>query len=461
MRHRIEAILGALLALAIVAKSGTRAMLRVWLSVAFGQLRALPSLLGADLAGTAATLGLMLLRIGIALVPSLVLIHAAPWQRRIWLVAAVLFAVVFSSPVSLSSTPTLSWWLLLLVSSTVATLLQRRLSVAVILPFAVLLHSMPGHVLAARRTHEPDFRHQLFAECARRDGRRPTNFTEELVKPAHALSPAGNDRFLLTGQGEKDDVMFGAADTRPGSWWLRRENGGLVFDHPSSAEGRFWRGCLLDGALFTAQAARVIGARGDEVLRFRLPSQDIDMGDSACENHRVFIGEGTLGGLWELDPGRQQFRRHEIDRLALLPMRRFDGKIVVNSTSQLNLFDGEHVLERTASALLSVGFDLCAGDGAAAVADETGRLRIFTLDNGHYRFAWGLPLFAPRRVAWSPDCARLAVTSSDDHSVFIIDAAARRVIETHQAGPALREVTATGPREFSVTDACAVTSYPW
>ena len=70
-------------------------------------------------------------------------------------------------------------------------------------------------------------------------------------------------------------------------------------------------------------------------------------------------------------------------------------------------------------------------------------------------------MYAPRRVAFSRDCSRLAVTSGDDRHVYIIDRATRQVIETHTAGPALREVAATGPREFSVTDICGVTSYSW
>ena len=72
-----------------------------------------------------------------------------------------------------------------------------------------------------------------------------------------------------------------------------------------------------------------------------------------------------------------------------------------------------------------------------------------------------LSLFAPRRVAFSPDCSHIAVTSADDHRVFLVDGKARRLSHTFYAGPALQEVIATGPREFSVTDVCSITSYKW
>ena len=54
-----------------------------------------------------------------------------------------------------------------------------------------------------------------------------------------------------------------------------------------------------------------------------------------------------------------------------------------------------------------------------------------------------------------------AVTSADDHRVYIVDAASRSVIDVFTAGPALREVAATGPRQFSVSDVCSITTFRW
>ena len=99
---------------------------------------------------------------------------------------------------------------------------------------------------------------------------------------------------------------------------------------------------------------------------------------------------------------------------------------------------------------------------SVVLADASGRIRVFKLDASQkYQFSWGLSLFAPRRVAFSPDCSHIAATSADDHRVFLVDAGARRLSRTFYAGPALREVAATGPREFSVTDVCSITTYKW
>jgi DNA-binding beta-propeller fold protein YncE len=122
----------------------------------------------------------------------------------------------------------------------------------------------------------------------------------------------------------------------------------------------------------------------------------------------------------------------------------------------------DRVIEHVPARFGGHGFALCPSSGAAAVADLFGRLRVFELDAaGHYQFAWGVSLFAPRRVAYSRDCTRIAVTSADDHRVFIIDATTHRVVDVLKLGPALREVASTGPREFSMSDVCSMTTYRW
>ena len=58
-------------------------------------------------------------------------------------------------------------------------------------------------------------------------------------------------------------VDSGRADPRPGSWWLRRRDGQLVFERPSSVEGRLWGGCVLDGAVWIGTAGGVVGGLRD------------------------------------------------------------------------------------------------------------------------------------------------------------------------------------------------------
>jgi hypothetical protein len=260
---------------------------------------------------------------------------------------------------------------------------------------------------------------------------------------------------------------------RIGSWWLRRAADGFRFELPSQATGNLWRGCMLDGTLWMAKANHIVGVRrlpgppaGEEVYRIRLPSHDIDFGETACDPERglVYVTEGSHGGMWEVLPDGRNPRRYDVGGVVLLPKRRFDGRVVLTDTASVLVFAPEQgrVVERVAAGLAVFGFDVCSTDGQVAVADTSGRLRVFEVDrSGRYRFAWGTSLFAPRRVAYARDCSRLAVTSADDQRVFMIDVAARRVVDVLHLGPALREVAATGAREFSIADVCSITTYRW
>jgi WD40 repeat protein len=148
----------------------------------------------------------------------------------------------------------------------------------------------------------------------------------------------------------------------------------------------------------------------------------------------------------------------------LMPRWRSDGHLILTNNGWLMVFEPEEarVIERVPVALASLSSDVCSVDGSVVVTDLTGRLRVFELDDsGHYRFAWGISLFAPRRASFSPDCSRIGVTSADDHHVYMVDAAERRVVDVFNAGPALREIAATGPREFSISDVCTMTTFRW
>jgi hypothetical protein len=347
-----------------------------------------------------------------------------------------------------------------------------------VLPFAVLWQVVPTHGafnLAQVGTEDPAYREQLLTACSHREGTRPPNLMADLIMPYHGINSLGEDLVLLSGEGANDGAMRGMTGGRPaGSWWLRRRNGVFEFEAPSRATGNLWRGCVLDGTIWMARANYIVGAKrpiaGDsapeEVQRLALPSTDMDFGETACDpaHGRVYVTEALQGGMWEVTPAGGAPRRHQIGGVLLLPKRRFDGQLVVTSTASLMVFspDTNRVGEDIAAGVAVIGFDVCAANGTVAVADAIGRLRTFAIDPaGHYQFAWGVSLFAPRRVAYSPDCSRIAVTSADDRSVSIIDAASHRVVGVFSAGPALREVAATGPREFSVADVCSMTSYRW
>lgn len=440
---------------------------------------ALGSLLRVDGAATGWLMSLASVKLGLALLPSLLLIGGAPRRRWFWLIPLAVLALL-TTPLSFAACATPLGWLVLVVVSVAAIGLSSRrfLRWTAVLPLLVLWQVVPNHgalFFSQVGTADPAYRERLLGECARRAGKRPANLTADLIMPYHGINVLSEDLVLLSGEGPNDGGMRGmTGGRRAGSWWLRREDGAVRFDTPSSATGNLWRGCQLDGTIWMARANQIVGATrptGDatapeQVTRLSLPSTDMDFGETACspERGRIYVTEALQGGMWEVAPNGGDPRRHQIGGVVLLPKRRFDGRLVLTSTASLIVFSPteERVTERVGAGVANIGFDICSSDGTVAIADATGRLRVFALDAaGHYQFAWGLSLFAPRRVAYSPDCSRLAVTSADDHSVNIIDAATQRIVDVRHAGPALREVAATGPREFSVADVCSMTTYRW
>jgi hypothetical protein len=453
------------------------AIIWVWLMTALQGAVALGPLLRVDGAATAWSLALALGRMGLAVLPSVLWIRSAPRYRWLWLVPIVGLLVIVSSPVSLAACASPDRWLLLAFLSGAAVALSRVrfLRWTAVLPFVVLWEVVPSHSFAPMRTADAAYRAQLLAECAGHPGTRPQNLTADQLMPYHGITSLDDDLLLLTGEGPNDGDMRGhSGGRRVGSWWLRRQNGRFQFDQPSGATGNLWRGCVLDGTIWMARANLLVGAKRlpeggpmhEAVYRLPIPAEEMDFSQTACDpdRGRVYVSEAYNGGVWEVAPNGRDARRHAIGGGGLWPKRRFDSRLVVTDTARLMVFDPreDRVVDRVPAGLVSLSSDVCGVDGAVAVADMAGRLRVFELDGaGLYRFAWGVSLFAPRRVAYSHDCSRIAVTSGDDHRVFMVDSLAHRVIDVFRAGPALREVAATGPRELSVADSCSMTTYQW
>lgn len=475
----IEVALG--LGLVVFLATVGRTLVGGVLTAVLGAAVSFVSLLHVDGAATAWTLFLAVARIGLAVLPSVLLIRAAPRQRKVWLIPTLGAVALLSMPVSLTACPTIGRWLLLVVLSAVAIGLSRVpfLGVAVLLPYAVLFEVVPSHGLldfADVGTRDPAYRDELLVACARNDGERPLNLTADQLMPYHGINALGDDLVFLAGEGPEDGGMRGkSGGRRVGSWWLRQTPQGLEFERPSEATGNLWRGCMIDDTIWMVRASYVVGVRrlpaGDgaheQVTRIGVPTRDMDLLEAACDpaGQRVYVTEFFEGGVWEVPLGANATpRRHHIGGVLLIPEWRADGRLVLVDSSALMVFDpaADRIVERVPARLGGHGFDLCPATGQAAVADLTGRLRVFDLDEAqHYRFAWGVPVFAPRRVAYSADCSRIAVTSADDHRVYIVDAASRSVIDVFTAGPALREVAATGPRQFSVSDVCSITTFRW
>jgi hypothetical protein len=457
-----------------------RFVLRVWATIFLSAAQAFVGLVRTDPAGAVPTAALAIARLGLASIPAILLIYASPFYRRLWLIPVVGMLVICTSIVSLTACAFLDRWLLLIVISALSAIAIRFRSLrwAIILPYLVLSEVVPRHGLlffSQVGTDRPAYRRELLQECARREGTRPLNIRADLLTPYHGITLWNDELALLTGEGPQDGGMRDHTGGRPaGSWWLRRTNGSYQFDTPSGATGNLWRGCILDQAIWTARANHLVGAKvlsttpalEEKTVIVPVPGNDMDFGDAACspERDRLYVGEAADGGLWEVAPDGSVAQRHPVGGVVIMSKRRFDGKIVMTNTGSLIVFDPQEsrVIERAPAGFFIAGLDLCQSDGSVVVADVSGRIRIFKLDaSQRYQFSWGLSLFAPRRVAFSPDCSHIAATSADDHRVFLVDAGARRLSRTFYAGPALREVAATGPREFSVTDVCSLTTYRW
>jgi hypothetical protein len=207
---------------------------------------------------------------------------------------------------------------------------------------------------------------------------------------------------------------------------------------------------------------------GAEVMRrIDAPMDSVDEGSVACD---PTSGTVYFTALWdpylrELSVRDRQVRRHtrpytRDQRGGFLVFRPSDGRIVLTDKYDLILYapDRMEVLQRLPAAVLSVGLDLCPTDGAVAVADVTGRVRLFRqAADGTYAFDWAVSVFAPRLVKFSPDCRFLAVTSLGEEKVFLVDRAQRAVVRTFSVGPFTRGVAFFGPHELAVADACTLT----
>ncbi len=419
-----------------------------------------------------ATLRLSLSYLGkllLALAPAAMLIRCAPK----WRIAACAFAALtLAGSVSfVRACPSLGYWFALALLSALGVVLVRyrlgRWTVG--LPMIVLLAVPASQHGSAWGTGE-----DLAARCAANDGQRPTNLqASQLVSRYYGVHVFPPDWILLTGETAEDGRFMNIPHGGQGSWWLRKgPDGQLVFVGPSRANGNLWRGCLLGGDMWFVRVGHLMqvrppGADGRESVRsFPFDMVGFDAPGTACDERTgsVYASDLLDGRLFEMSPrtgGQPQRRPDAVSvRGGLLSMRQRDGRLVMLDFQDLVVYalDESRVVRTTPAAIASSSLTLCQSDGAVAVPDLAGRLRVFRMDaDGGYTFDWGVSLFAPRTAAFSPDCAFIGVTSGDDRHVWIIERASRRIIETFAVGPTIRGVAFIGPRELAVADACTVT----
>jgi hypothetical protein len=402
----------------------------------------------------------------LALAPTAMLIAGAPR----WRILACVFAglVLAASVAFVRACPSVGHWVALVLLSGLGVVLVRHRFQrwAVGLPLIVLLA-----VPASRHGNTWGGGTDLAARCAANDGQRPTNVeASQFVARYYGVHFFPPDWILLTGETPADGRFMNLPHGGQGSWWLRKQaDGRLSIEGRSQATGNIWTSCLLGGDGWFVRAGRFMyvrppGADGGETVRsipFRLGG--FDAPDTACDERTgsVYASDLLDGRLVELSPrtgGKPERRADSVSvRGGILSMRESDGRLVMLDFQDLVVYAPEEsrVLERTPAAIASSSLTLCQSDGAVAVPDLAGRLRVFRMNaDGGYDFDWGVPLFAPRAAEFSPDCAFLGVTSADDRHVWIIERDSRKVVRTFNLGPAIRGAAFVGPRELVVADAC-------
>jgi hypothetical protein len=131
------------------------------------------SLMRVDAAATMWLLALALAKIGLALLPSVLLIRSAPRRRRLWLIPALAAVAIVALPVSLTACPTIRILAdsRLLVAAGDGLARVRFLGWTVLLPYIILLEVVPSHGLldfADVGTRDPAYRDQLLTVRAQR-----------------------------------------------------------------------------------------------------------------------------------------------------------------------------------------------------------------------------------------------------------------------------------------------------
>jgi hypothetical protein len=416
----------------------------------FSSARSTWALLQVDTRGTLESLARTAGTLLVALLPLLALARRLRgWQRLHFAWLPILY---FLWPLVGTASPAL----LAVVSAVTLWLIRFRwLRWTAVLPLASMCASVPIHQFGVVWSSTA-----MAERCARNDGRRPSNLQAEQIHPG----------YVGVSQLRPGEVLLPAAGGR-GSRWLRRVGGDWQFEAPSQVNFPFWTGCLIGDDLWLARpsfmmAVRRDAATGEESVRtFPLPEVVMDVGDVVClpEEGRVLVTEALSGSaIWEANARTGEVRRwkQEVGGIGSMARRGPGDRLVAGAGSDLVVYSlaREEEVERTpAGVQMFGGIDVCPLDGEAALADLAGRLRFFKLDaRGHYRFEWGLPLRAPRAVAYSPGCQHVAVTSWDDESVYLIDRASQRHVATYRVGPALRGITFFGPRELAIVDVCTM-----
>ncbi|MGZ6085302.1 MAG: hypothetical protein ACXWUE_17640 [Polyangiales bacterium] len=454
----VEASVASLSFLWLLANPGVRALFGICVFAVLDGTRSAALLVSVD-HGTIGAATLAGLRIILLVAPvARALVHARR-HRLAWVpILSLIFAFVLGT-----SVPALhGWftWLVFLAATALAWFAasRPRLRFAAFLPWLVALEPMFGHGPWSDRWWPPS---RLEKRCAGNDGVRPINLgPSNLVARHYSVTPQG-DWMLLAGEG--------------GNYWIERVGGVARISEKLPISGNFWQGCVRDGVAWIT--SRQMGlceqpfpTHGGPIPKPRChPAPgaaslgvELDYVDPICPPDRptVYASQLVRGGYLELDPRDDTTKFHPvIDGLNLQLVPRKDGKLLGITTSRFVVFDpdADRVLEEHPAGIVAMGIDVCSTDDAVVITDFTGRLRLFERGaDGRYAFRAATSISAPRRVAFSPTCDRIAVTSGDDRHAWLIRRSDLQTLRTYTLGPGLREQLFLDDKTLASVDACTV-----
>ena len=419
-------------------------------------------LLPVDAAGTLLTVLLLLIKIALMVAPAVRFWFHTEAHRRCW-IALHAVLVFFCIPFLFAAITTPVMWTLLVVVSGIglwcAGLKHPLPRVTVFLPLVLALEPTLSHSPLSDVRWTPS---RLATRCAANDGRRPIGFEARLARSRYyAVTKLDDDLLLLSGE-------------RNLSRWLKRVPGTGRFrlEKRSAVRGNLWAGCTHGrsiwlthrGAIYQVTRMPEGSPNHEKVTRFAVDAGgEPDFLSPVCDHRRgrVFVTEFTGGRLHELTLRTGAVRRRYLRPSIVVQMlHRSDGLFVGVDTARLFVYDPDrdHIVESHAAGIAVLGMALCGVDDAVAVADMGGRVRLFERRRkGRYGFVRGSWVNAPRRLAFSPDCTLLGVTSGDDQTVTVLRRKDLSVVKRYRVGPGLRDITFIGKRELVIADACTAT----
>jgi hypothetical protein len=342
---------------------------------------------------------------------------------------------------------------------------RRWMHLLVFTPWVVAAEPMLGHSPLSDRVWSTE---RLATRCETNDGSRPANLKPELLRSRYFGATALDDARLLI-HGEAHSMWAWRTGDRAATLELAPELPRL--------RGNFWEGCARDGHVWLSHNGRVCrvdppverGDAGDQTC-WELPRPagtgvELDFVDPVCDQNTnaIYVSQLVRGGMVRFDPETEAVQFVPVLDGLNLQLARWGDAMLGVTTSTLAKFElesGEVAWTRPVG-LVAMGLSVCQADGATAVTDFTGRVRIFE----HEPDSAGPPaltgarfLPAPRRVEFSPDCTQLAVSSGNDAEVFVLRRSDLETVRSYRLGPGIRDLTWLDDETLAVADACSLTT---